>query len=265
MGSMGMSVTKTGVILFLAWSAAADTGPPVLKIVEESARVSVADRKAAPEYDFSETDLQPDGSKKTFRTHMLFGSPYKQLIAINGEPISKQARLQERRKLDQEIARREHESSSQRAERVAKYRKDQKRDLRFIEEFVHAFDFRLVGERQMDNRAVYEIRATPRAGFRPTDNESQVLTGMRGTMWVDKQTDQWVKVQADVTRPVSIEGVLARVEPGTRFELEKMPVEGDVWLPKHYSMTAKAKVLFFFSHDRHQDETYFDYARSAHP
>lgn len=51
-----------------------------------------------------------------------------------------------------------------------------------------------------------------------------MLRGMEGELWIDEATFQWVKVQARVIRPVSIEGFLARVEPGTRFELEKMPV-----------------------------------------
>jgi hypothetical protein len=84
-------------------------------------------------------------------------------------------------------------------------------------------------------------------------------------MWIDKQTFQWVKVEAEVTRPVSIIGFVATVEPGTRFELEEMPVAGDVWLPKHFAMTSKAKVMEVIHHKGHEDETYFDYHKSAEP
>jgi len=63
-------------------------------------------------------------------------------------------------------------------------------------------------------------------------------------------------------RPVSIEGFLARVEPGTRFQLEKAPVTTDVWLPKHFSMRARAKVLFLFRHNGEENETYFNYHKA---
>ena len=33
-----------------------------------------------------------------------------------------------------------------------------------------------------------------------------------------------------------MEDFLAQVEPGTRFEIEKSPVEDDIWLTKHYLM-----------------------------
>lgn len=49
---------------------------------------------------------------------------------------------------------------------------------------------------------------------------------------------------AHVIHPVTIEGFLAQVQPGTRFEVEKAPVEGDIWLVTHYSMRASAKILF---------------------
>ena len=48
---------------------------------------------------------------------------------------------------------------------------------------------------------------------------------MEGTLWIDRDTFQWVKVEAQVTRPVKIVGFLAEVEPGTHFELEKKPID----------------------------------------
>ena len=62
---------------------------------------------------------------------------------------------------------------------------------------------------------------------------------------------------------VSIGGLLARVEPGTRFELEKAPVPDGVWFASHFSMKSDAKVLHVFNHSSQDDETYFDYQKIA--
>jgi hypothetical protein len=86
---------------------------------------------------------------------------------------------------------------------------------------------------------------------------------MEGKLWIDKQTYQWVRVEAEVVHPVSIAGFLAQVQPGTRFELDKMPVAEGLWLPKHFSMKAQAKILFLFSHNTQDDETYFDYHKAS--
>jgi hypothetical protein len=64
-------------------------------------------------------------------------------------------------------------------------------------------------------------------------------------------------------RPVSIAGFLARVQPGTRFELEKMPVANGIWLPKHFAMKSSARILFLFRHHSQEDETYFNYQNAA--
>ena len=79
----------------------------------------------------------------------------------------------------------------------------------------------------------------------------------------DRDTYQWVRVEARVTRPVRIDGFLAEVQPGTHFELEKMPVSNEVWLPKHFAMKSDAKVMFFFSHHEQEDDTYSDYHKAT--
>jgi hypothetical protein len=129
-------------------------------------------------------------------------------------------------------------------------------------ELVKAFDFKLLGEQKVDGRSVYVLQATPRRGYHPPTMETQVLTGMQGKLWIDKDTFQWVKVEAEVIHPVSIEGFLAKVERGTHFELEKAPVEDDVWLPKHFAMTSRAKVLFLFHHRGQEEESYSNYHKS---
>jgi len=82
-------------------------------------------------------------------------------------------------------------------------------------------------------------------------------------LWIDTKEFQWVRVEAEAVRPVSIEGFLARVEPGTRFELDKEPVDPGVWLPRHFAVKSRAKVLWIFNQKRQQDDTYFNYRRQG--
>jgi hypothetical protein len=122
----------------------------------------------------------------------------------------------------------------------------------------------LIGQQKLGPYGVYVLKAVPRRDYHPPSTEAEVLKGMRGRLWIDKKTYQWVRVEAWVMHPVTIEGFLARVEPGTRFELDKMPVTDDVWLPKHYAMTARAKILFLLKHKSQDDITYYGY-RSIPP
>lgn len=232
-------------------------------IIQRSVEANNADWKAAPEYNYVERDRDATGGTKTYEERMILGSPYERLIAVDGKPLSPQEQTEEQGKLAAAIADRQKESQQERVRRIAKYEQGRERDHLLMEQLTKALDFKLVGEQKMGPYEVYVLKATPRPGYQPPNIEAKVLTGMEGTLWVDQKTFQWVKVVANVIHPVSIEGFLATVEPGTRFELEKMPVTSSLWLPQHFQMKASAKVLFFFNHRSQENETYSGYHRAS--
>ena len=80
-------------------------------------------------------------------------------------------------------------------------------------------------------------------------------------MWIDKADVQWVKVEAEVTHPVSFYGVAA-VAPGTKFILEQEPIGDGIWMPKHFAVRVKSSV-FWMSHSSSDDEHYSNYRRVA--
>ena len=254
----GLVLSIVLATLAVSCSAQRDTAA---SIIEGSVEANARDWQAAPDYDYFERDRQPGGGTKTYEELMISGSPYERLVAVNGTPLSPQQHAQEQQKFQAAIVQRRNESEQERADRIAKYEKDRKRDHLLMEQLTRAFDFMLLGEQKLDAYDVYVLKATPRADYQPPNMETEVLKGMQGKLWIDKKTFQWVKVQAQVIHPVSIEGFLAQVEPGTRFELEKMPVQNDIWLPKHFAMKSRAKILFFFTHKSQTDETYYGYHR----
>jgi hypothetical protein len=251
------------VILVVVLSAAAFAQRGVDTIIQRSVEANAADWKAAPNYDYFERDLQHGGGTRTYEELMIFSSPYQRLVALNGKPLPPEQQAQEQQELEAVVVERQKESEQERVRRIAQYEKDRKRDHLLMEQLTTAFDFRLAGEQKLGPYEVYVLKATPRPGYEPPNIEAKVLTGMEGKLWIDKKTFQWVKVEATVIRPVSIEGFLAQVEPGTRFELEKMPVTDSIWLPKHFAMKSQAKVLFFFTRKSQADETYYGYHKAT--
>ena len=232
--------------------------PDVQGIVARSVAANAEDWAAAPDYNFTECDRNATG-KKTFDVMMIYGSPYYRLVAKNDEPLTATENSHEQQRLEMTIAQRRAESPRETARRIAKYRRDSERDRLLMSQLTEAFDFRLEGQQKLGSHDVYVLKATPRSGYHPVNLETQVLTGMEGTLWIDRQTFQWVKVEAHVVHPVSIEGFLARVQPGTFFELENAPVGGGIWLHSHFAMRSRAKVLLAFNRNGQEEETYSDY------
>src|SRR5579884_988735 len=129
-----------------------------------------------------------------------------------------------------------------------------------MSEMAAAFTYKLLGEGNMDGHQVYILDANPNPGYTPHSRDTKVLTGMRGRMWIDKATYQWVRVEAEVVTPVEFGMFIARVGPGTKFLLEQEPVgDGSVWLPRHFEMNVNASVLGFFSENSTDNETYTHY------
>src|SRR5438477_5217204 len=194
---------------------------------------------------------------------MLYGTPYERLIEVNGRPLSPEKQREEQKKYDDAVRERKNEPAAKRAARIAKYEAERKRDHTLLDQMTKAFDFKLAGDQELKGRKVYVLKATPRKGYRPPNRDSRVLTGMEGTLWIDHETYQWVKVEAHVMHPVRIEGFFAEVEPGTELELEKVAVSGDVWLATQCGMKANARVMMLFPHRSQEDIAYFDYHQGS--
>ena len=223
------------------------------------------DWAAAPEYNFTEHDkITRNGHEtdKTYQVSMINGSPYNKLIALNGEPLSAEQAAEQNRKEQQEVERRRKESPEAREKRIAKYKKERRQDHELMTEMTKAFNFTLAGEEVVDGHRCFVLNATPRPGYEPPNRDTQVLLGMRGKMWIDAKQYQWVKVHAEVFRPVNFGFFFASVKPGTQFSLEQEPISGNLWLPSHFSMQLRARI---FIESRHSidDETYTNYQPAA--
>lgn len=270
----GMSpVLLTGTAFVGAALSFAVTGnaeepcPPVAQIVRRSLVVNNSDWQAQPEYGFREQDLKSkiEGGgqahleeSKTYEVSMVEGSPYNRLIAINNEPLSKTQEEAEQAKLEHETQLRQRQSASDKKARISKYQNERKEEHLLMQQMTEAFTFTLAGKQRVEGVDCYVLDATPNPTYRPPVEKARVLTGMKGRLWIDATHYHWARVQAEVISPVEFGLFIAKVKPGTRFELEQAPV-GNVWLPKFFAESVNATVLGFYGMRTKQEEHYSDY------
>ena len=236
-------------------------GPNPQEIVRRSVAAMDRNWKLAPRYAFIEHDVETSGDTRKVKTSqvlMIDGSPYYRLIAVNNHPLPPDQQAAEERKLQKAIAKRRHETPEQRQKRIAAYLKERKQDHSLMREMADAFQYRITGEEVLNGHRVWVLAATPRPGYQPKSLETRVLTGMRGTLWIDQKEFQWVKVHAEVFRPVAFGLFIAKVQPGTEFMLEQEPVGHGLWLPRHFRMREQHSILWF-NRQSSDDETYRDY------
>jgi hypothetical protein len=261
MGFMSRARLLASVATGMGVAIAATPDPQ--EIVRKSVDAIREDWAQAPKYSYLERDVDSKRDNpamaKTYRVLMIDGSPYNVVTAVNDQPLSPDEKASEQRKMEREIAKRRNESERERRRRIAKYVKERDRDHGMLQDMVNAFKFHLTGEANVDGHACWVLDAEPMPGYEPVNHEGKVLKGMKGRLWIDKATNQWVKVHAEVVKPVVFFGFLAKVGPGTEFDLEQEPVADGLWFPKMFNVRVKATALGLFSENSNDNEVYRDY------
>jgi hypothetical protein len=164
-------------------------------IIQQSVEANNRDWDADPQFDYTERDQEKDGIK-TYEVTMLYGSPYRRVVAVNGHPLSPSKKAEEEKKFEEALAERRNETPEKRAARIAKFQAERKRDHTMLDQLTKAFDFRLLGNQKLKGHSVYVLGAQARKDYRPPNRDSQVLPGMEGKLWIDRDSFQWVRVEA---------------------------------------------------------------------
>lgn len=235
--------------------------PDVAGILRRSLEVTRADWQHQSNMVDVERDADSqDGksSSKTYQVMMIDGTPYNHLIARDGKPLPHEEAAHQTQLLAEETAKRANESPDERAKRVGKYHHSQERVLNMMQEMTRAMNYTFDGRSTLNGHQVIVLNATPKPGYQPPTRESKVLTGMAGKLWIDEDSYQWVRVEAQVIKPVSFGFFVAKVYPGTRFLLEQEPIQANVWMPAHFQVQVKSTVLMVHKDFTH-DEIYRDY------
>jgi hypothetical protein len=220
------------------------------------------DWRAEPNYDHCERDDNGE-TAKTYDIRMIDGSPYQRLVAVDDRAVSAEQARSENEALEREIAKRRGESSAERSQRAGAYEKRHARIHELFRQVPQAFVFTVKGTAALGERTAYLVGATPRPGYVPPTRDARALTGMDADFWVDADSYHWAKIAARVVQPVSIVGLLIRLEPGTTVEFEQAAVDGDVWLATRLTVKSSSRILLLFQHHTYEDDRYFQYRRTS--
>jgi hypothetical protein len=170
--------------------------------------------------------------KQAWETIVVDGEPCRRILERAGRPLSPDEQKKQQENLDRTVAKLERESPGQRARRMEKEEKERTEDRRFLLEIADLYDFRLVGDANIDGRDVWVIDATPKPGYQPRHSDAKPLLKIRGRIWIDKIEYQWVRLEAETTGTISYGVFLARLNPGAKLVFEQQRVNDQVWLPK---------------------------------
>jgi hypothetical protein len=84
----------------------------------------------------------------------------------------------------------------------------------------------------------------PNPAFHPPTMVSEILTGLKGRVWIDARTATMTRIEGDVLRPVNFGwGLVARIYPGGHVEFEQTQVEGKRWIYSHLDVNVTVREI----------------------
>ncbi len=241
-------------------------GADLDEILRRGTATLKSDWAADPDYAYVEKDeVLKNGmmTSKTSQVVYIEGSDYYLPIAIDDEPLPPEREKAELEKFKREAEHRRTESPEARRQRIAKYQKQRDENEALVLDFPSAFNFELLREDTMNGYSAYVLSGMPRKRTGPLSLAAKVLSGMRGTVWLDKENFHAIRVECDVITPVPIYGVLAKVLPGTHIEFGMSPVTDSTWLIGELSMKLEVAKLVLFKSMQSTRSTYTAYRPNA--
>ena len=198
---------------------------------------------------------------RTEEVIILYGRSYDRLIEKDGKPLSPAAERKEREKMDKEVARRKNESAKDREKRSLQEDRSLRQQKEILREIADAFDFRILGEEEVDGFATWVVQAEPKPGYKPRSRETRILPNFHGKLWVTKDEYRWVKVEAEVVRRISVGLVLARLNPGTTLSFEQRRVQGEIWMPNRVQIRIVGRLALLKKFNADVSITFADYRK----
>ena len=181
--------------------------------------------------------------RKTSEVLNLYGRPYKRRIAKDGRALEGKEKARADQDFEREVQRRARETPEERRKLEQEHEKSRAESRRYLQEIPKAYTFRLAGEETLEGIPVWVIDATPRPDFRSDVKRADLLKKMRGRLWIDKESLQWVRVDADLIDSISFGGFLAKLDRGARMTFLQKRASDELWLPSRMTAHVEARLL----------------------
>lgn len=265
-----MSLRLIALVVAASSLATGLTAEDAREIVRKSVDLDQANWLRMKDYTWvarsTQRHFDSDGKVKSversaWETVMLDGEPYRRMLERNGQTLPPAEQKKQQDKLDRSVARLGRETAEEKRRRLADYEMRRRKEREFLLQIPDAYAFQIEGEAQVDGHDAWVIAGVPKAGYRPKDRDAKPLPKIRGKIWVDKSSYQWVRLEAETTETIAFGLFLARLNPGATLLFEQTRVGDELWLPKRMYMKGAGRLGLIVRIAMDQEITWSDYRR----
>ena len=240
---------------------AARTETPALEIAPPAGQIITRVRDNQKQIDLRRRDyicnfeeetqkLDHDGEpkkseRKGYEMFFISGTPIVRQVSKEGKPLSDDEARKEQERVDKEI--------KKARERAAKHERDPDDPNELgIKQFLEAARFNNGRYEGYRGKRVLAYDFEPNPDFKPHTRAETLANRLNGTVWIDAQALQVVRLETRMTGDLKIGGgLIANIRKGSAIIVEQEFVNGEVWLPSMVDASLGARVLLLKSeHER---------------
>jgi hypothetical protein len=203
-------------------------------------------------YHSVETEQEQDSSgrikknKVTEYDHFwINGVPVRRMVQKDGKPLSADEIAKENERIDKLAAKASARRDKADAQgKVTDARGDEEVTVSRLLELGSFTNPRRVLLNDRDTIAV-DFTGNPKAKTR--NRAEEVIRDLAGTAWIDEQDHVLTRVEGSFMNSFKIAGgLVASVQKDTRFSMEQIKVNDEVWLPARFAAQGSFHALLFF-------------------
>lgn len=206
-----------------------------------------------PKYWSYRETIQKDGRLETHVICQTASGTLDRLIALNNQPISAEQQRREDSRLQAFLA-----SPAEIHRERLKQREDTAKQYRMFATFPDAFIFRFAGT----EGSLVKLEFEPNLQFVPNTRQEEVFHHLEGTMWIDPEQKQLVRLEGRLTSEVRFAGgLLGHLDENGVFSVRFKEVAPNQWLMAELKVNMGGRALFFKTISVQEQREFSDYQR----
>jgi predicted transcriptional regulator len=214
----------------------------------------------------TETELEGNGQVKKTTTKVydvtpIAGTFVERLVNIDGRQLSPSEQEKEDKKVKKEIEEAKKEQKKREQKKKDKKDKDDDGDISILT-FLKIVTIKDARRDKFRDQNILVFDFEPRKDYKPKNLAENIVSKLVGTMFIDEQAKQVVRLEARLSDSVKLAGgLLATLSPSSAFVFEQEKIRDEIWLPSYSEIHFGARALLFVKVNQNQVTRYSDYKK----